>query len=87
MWGELWGSHQNFAKQVANEVILLQEKLTASSLDAESLIAGMVVAFNGDLNHGCMGRSAPARLSRALDLAQIHALDLPTLKSIAQSSQ
>jgi len=43
----------------------------------------MVNAFNGDPEHGCMGRSAPARLERALMLADEHGLDLPGLKQIA----
>ena len=81
--GELWSRHQDIATEVANEVIHLQEKLTGQSLDEERLIEGMVYAFNGDLEHGCMGRRAPARLERALKLADEHGLDLPRLKQIA----
>lgn len=82
--GELWNDHREFAIEVASEVIQLQEQLTGESLDSSSLIDGMVEAFNGDLNHGCMGRSAPARLARALDLAEQNGLELPVLKSIAE---
>ena len=81
--GELWSNHQAITREVAGEVIRLQEKLTGESLDAEQLIDGMVDAFNGDLEHGCMGRSAPARLKRALKLALEHGLELPKLKQIA----
>ncbi len=81
--GELWSEHQEVATQVANEIIQLQQKLTGQSLNAGQLIEGMVHAFNGDLEHGCMGRSAPARLERALKLADEHGLDLPRLKTIA----
>lgn len=81
--GELWSDHREVATRVANEIIQLQQKLTGQSLDAEQLIAGMVNAFNGDPEHGCMGRSAPARLERALMLADEHGLDLPGLKKIA----
>jgi hypothetical protein len=81
--GELWSEHREVATQVANEIILLQQKLTGQSLDAEQLIGAMVNAFNGDPEHGCMGRSAPARLERALMLADEHGLDLPGLKQIA----
>ncbi len=81
--GELWSDHQDLAREVAGEVIQLQQKLTGQMLDAEDLIDGMVHAFNGDLEHGCMGRSASARLERALKLAQEHGLELPKLKQIA----
>jgi len=81
--GELWSEHREAATQVANEIIQLQQKLTGQALDAEQLIEGMVNAFNGDPEHGCMGRSAPARLERALMLADEHDLDLPRLKKIA----
>ena len=84
--GELWDKHQDFARAVAGQVIQLQEKLTTSSLDTESLIAGMLVAFNGDLNHGCMGRSAPARLARVLSLAKQHNLNLSLMQEIADEA-
>jgi ketopantoate reductase len=83
--GELWSDHREVATQVANEIIQLQQKLTGQSLDAEQLIGAMVNAFNGDPEHGCMGRSAAARLERALMLADEHGLDLPRLKQIAST--
>ena len=46
---------------------------------------GMIKAFEGDLNHGCMGRSAPARLDRALELANEFNLEVPTLQKIKDS--
>jgi len=61
----------------------LQQKLTGKSLDKEQLIQGMVTAFEGDLEHGCMGRSAPDRLERALKLAAKHGLKLLRLETIA----
>ncbi len=80
--GELWQNHRPFATDVAMEVIRLQEKLSGKVLDAPSLIESMVIAFNGDPEHKCMGRSAPARLSRALAHAERLELDLPTLSSL-----
>jgi hypothetical protein len=44
----------------------------------------MVEAFDGDLNHNCMGRSAPARLQRALQLADEAEIELPTMRKISQ---
>ena len=80
--GELWKNHQTLARTIANEVIDLQQWLTAESLDRDSLIDGMVTAFNGDLNHNCMGRSAPARLQRALQLASEAGITLPEMTKI-----
>ncbi len=84
--GELWENHQDFARTVTNEVIDLQEWLTGETLDRKALINGMVEAFNGDLNHNCMGRSAPARLQRALQQSSEADISLPTMESI-QSEQ
>lgn len=66
----LWQQHQDLAKAVAEDVIDLQEYLTGKTFDRGILIDGMVKAFNGDLEHKCMGRSAPDRLKRALTLAE-----------------
>ena len=52
-------------------------------LDHKGLIDGMVNAFEGDPEHMCMGRSAPARLQRALVLAAGENLSLTTLERIA----
>ena len=81
--GELWEQHQDLARDVANDVIDIQETLTGTTFDREALIQAMLVAFEGDLAHKCMGRSAPARLQRALAHAEKHGLAVPTLKAIA----
>jgi hypothetical protein len=67
--GELWGKHQDFAREVAEEIMDIQFRLIGKELDRQKLIDGMVEAFNGDLDHKCMGRSAPARLERAITQA------------------
>ncbi|WP_132973802.1 hypothetical protein [Thiogranum longum] len=81
--GELWSQHQDLARAVASEVITLQEKLTGHNFDHEALIKAMVEAFNGDTEHKCMGRSAPARLQRALELADQYGVDVPVMRKIA----
>ncbi|UCB55440.1 MAG: hypothetical protein JSW45_02615 [Thiotrichales bacterium] len=81
--GELWSRHQDIAAAVAGEIIQLQEKLTGRAFDSTRLVEAMVHAFEGDPEHGCRGRSAAARLERALKLADQHGLDLPQLKHIA----
>lgn len=80
--GRLWAEHQDFARTVANEVITLQEGLTGSRFNNDDLIAAMLTAFEGDPDHPCMGRSAVARLQRALQHADRLGIDLPTLREI-----
>lgn len=82
---ELWAHHQHFAHQVASDVIALQEAMTGHSFDDAELIAAMVVAFEGDPEHKCMGRSAPARLARAIEHADRLELAVPTLRDIQQN--
>lgn len=80
---ELWAQHETFARQVADEVMDIQDALTGTQLDRNALIAGMLEAFNGDPAHGCTGRSAPARLTRALGHADTFQLAVPTLRKLA----
>lgn len=80
---ELWTQHQVFARAVAADVISLQEALTGRQYDPDALIAGMLEAFAGDPEHQCMGRSAPARLTRALAHADRLNLAVPTLRGLA----
>lgn len=79
----LWRDHRQLAGEVAAEVLQLQSALTGSSFDRQRMIDGMVAAFEGDPVHQCTGRSAPARLSRALGQAATHGLELPRLRLIA----
>ncbi len=85
--GELWRDHRTVAEVVAQDVIQLQQALTGKNFDHDELIAAMLRAFDGDPDHKCMGRSAPARLARALQLAQEKGIDVPTLRGIAQKTQ
>ena len=80
---QLWTQHQAFARQVANEVIDIQDALTGAQHDRDALIAGMLEAFDGDPEHGCTGRSAPARLARALQHADAFGLAVPTLRALS----
>ncbi|OIQ01118.1 MAG: hypothetical protein AUK35_00715 [Zetaproteobacteria bacterium CG2_30_46_52] len=81
---ELWANHEDFARDVVSDVIDIQEVLVGESLPTERLITGMLEAFDGDPNHGCMGRSAPARLARAITQADTASLATPTLREIAK---
>jgi ketopantoate reductase len=82
---ELWANHRELAEAIAREVIRIQESLTGQSFDADALIQGMLNAFEGDPEHKCMGRSAPARLARAIRQADAAGLDVPRLREIAAS--
>ena len=84
---QLWAEHQPFARSVANEVIALQEGLTGSRFNNDELVAAMVRAFDGDPGHPCTGRSAPARLRRALEHADRLEIKVPTLRQIADEQQ
>ena len=79
---ELWNNHRDLAQAVFDDVLSIQEYLVGKSLDKESLKAAMLTAFEGDPDHQCMGRSAPARLKRALEIADKAGLEVPSLRSI-----
>ncbi len=81
---DLWEKHEILARNVANDVIDLQEWLTGQALPREKLVDGMLEAFDGDPKHKCMGRSAAARLQRTLSLADQAELAVPHLKEIAR---
>lgn len=82
----LWNQHQDVARAVATDVMDIQDWLTDQHNDREKLIAGMVKAIEGDLQHRCMGRSAPARLSNAIKLADEAELQVPKLREIYQQT-
>ncbi len=79
---DLWFKHEELARQVANEVMDIQASLVGHPLERERLIEGMVEGIKGDLQHNCMGRSAPGRLARAIQLADQADLKVPKLREI-----
>ncbi len=82
---DLWYDNRSLAEEVASDVLEVQAWLTGTQLNADVLIAGMVEAFDGDPEHGSTGRSAPARLTRALSHADQAGLAVPKLREIASS--
>jgi len=82
---ELWRDYNDLACNVAGDVLDIQEHLIGEEVNRVALIEGMLRAFDGDPEHGCMGRSAPARLERALAIADEAGLDVPTLRRIAKA--
>ncbi len=81
--GELWEQHRELAQSVINDVIRLQEAQTGKTFDHKALIDALLLAFSGDPDHKCMGRSAPERLQRALAHGDNHDIELPSLAQIA----
>lgn len=82
--GALWDQHQALAETVANEILDIQDWLTGQAYARPPLMGGMLEAFEADPEHGCAGRSAPARLKRALNQADVAGLAVPRLRAIAQ---
>ncbi len=81
--GDVRDHHLDILHNVFNDVLKLQSILTGRTFDKQKLEKNMMdMAFEGDLNHICIGRSAPARLDRALKLAKDFKLGLPTLEKI-----
>ncbi len=79
---DLRNQHLALMREVSADVLKLQSALIGKTFNDVELEQGMIKAFEGDLNHGCMGRSASARLDRALDQANEFNLEVPTLQKI-----
>lgn len=80
--GQLWAEHRALAREVASEVLDVQEWLVGESLPKERLIAGMVEAFRADPDHECTGRAARERLDRCLRVADEAGLAVTRLRKI-----
>ncbi len=81
--GALWAHHRTLASAVAQEVMDIQDWLTAHKHDRAKLLDGMLEAFEADPQHACCGRSAPDRLKRNLGFANQAGLAVPKLREIA----
>jgi ketopantoate reductase len=80
--GTLWGQHRDLAEAVASDVLDIQDLLTGREHDRMRLMGGMLEAFEADPLHGCAGRTAPARLKRALGYADEAELAVTTMRRI-----
>lgn len=81
--GELWTRHRALAEAVGRDVLALQLALARRPLDPEALFRGFSEAVDADPHHLCRGRSAVARLQRALAEAERLGLEVPALRAIA----
>jgi len=77
----LWKEHRETAEAIAREAIAIQSAVLGAPLDAEALLRELERAFLADPDHGAMGRSAPARLERALAAAEAHGVDVPAMRA------
>lgn len=80
----LWAEHEALAEEVASEVLELQFARGGKRLDRTRLMTELRAAVAADPAHGCAGRTAAARLNRALAQATKYSLSLPRLMSIAR---
>ena len=80
----LWTQHNQTAREIAGEVIDVQEFLTGMSFERDRLIGGLVEGINGDPNHKCRGRSAPGRLDRIIAVAGEAGLQIPKITEISE---
>lgn len=80
--GDLWLKHQPLAKEIAQEVIQIQQSLIRKPLPQKKLINGMVDGIKDCPHRHCLGRSALARLERALGFAKKTKINTPKLLQI-----
>ena len=80
--GALWQEHADLARRVAAEIIALQEVLTETTFSRDELMEGVIDGITGDPLHSCMGRSAPGRLARYLDMADRAGIAAGAIRSI-----
>ncbi len=80
---DLWDNHSVLMNRVFDDVLKIQEYLAGRRFDRDRLLAAVLEAFDGDPDHRCMGRSAPARLERALKIAEEAGIEVPELRRIA----
>jgi len=84
---DLWLKHQSLAREIAEEVILIQELLTGKQLPHEKLIQGMVEGIKDCPHRYCLGRRAISRLERALSYAEDANLEIPKLVEIYEMAK
>jgi hypothetical protein len=81
--GDLWSNHRELTLATAHDVLELQAALALRPLPpTDRLLTRLVEAFAADPDHQCTGRTAAARLERAVALAREHGLAVPTLTAL-----
>jgi len=81
--GDLWQRHREFTRYLSGDIIEIQSAICQTNFSSDRLLEDLLMAFAGDPQHRCMGRSAAARLQSAMAHANRLALAVPTLREIA----
>lgn len=79
---DLWNNNNALALEVAKDVMDIQTTLVGHEINRDKLITGFKAGIDGDHEHMCMGRSAPARLARAIEQADAAGLEIMKLREI-----
>ena len=81
--GELFGEREELVQAVTEDVLAIQRVLADHPFDEKEARRTLERAVASDPDHGARGRSAPARLKRALAHAAEHGIDVPRLQQLA----
>jgi ketopantoate reductase len=79
---DAWQKHGSVTRQIAKEIIQVQEKLTGVTFSCQVIFDKIQAAINNVPDHKCRGRSAEGRLRRVVALAQDLKLDIPEIQKI-----
>ncbi|MEM9070557.1 MAG: hypothetical protein AAGE52_18775 [Myxococcota bacterium] len=85
--GELWEKHRDLVRELATDTLRLQEALLGRPVDHDAQLRQLEAAVKADPAHGARGRSAPARLARALAQIEAHGVDAPAIRRLAESAK
>ncbi len=80
--GALYADHRDLVKGVLVDVLALQAARLGADVDAELQTTMLERAIAADPEHGARGRSAPARLKRALEQADALGVAVPSLRAL-----
>ncbi len=79
---QLWNDNAVLMNRVFDDVLRIQQHLSGQTFNRDRMLTAVLNAFDGDPEHNCMGRSAPARLQRAMEIARKAGLEVPELTRI-----
>lgn len=82
---QLWNDNAILMNRVFDDVLTIQQYQTCATFDRDHLLNAVLTAFDGDPLHKCMGRSAPQRLQRALQIATEAGLEVPEMQRIGRA--
>jgi hypothetical protein len=80
--GDLIQEHQDLTREVAGELLEIQDWLTEFELPRGELVERTLKGFASFPDQPSMGRSAPARLDRVIRIADQASLPVPRLRAI-----